>query len=156
MSLSHRGAEYGIDETGRARLSRLSHEVYCIVNNGRGGDAVEVQKLIEAQSQDMDHIRVEFTEPPTRKMFDQIVDGALKAKRARDNFRRKRLVTLVDEVLAASCQRGWEVGPAVGDRAERMIRSDARRADHGVCAVIAPEPRVEGRQGVRRPRHRDR
>jgi hypothetical protein len=88
----------------------------------------------------MENVRVESVDSPLRRLLDQVVDGALKAQRARDDFGGQRTIAIVVEVVARVLSLTWRrrFGPAEsrsdnnvvpGEKVASMQRSTAFALD---------------------------
>src|SRR5438105_4188131 len=100
MPLAEGRSQHPVHEPGRARLARHSREIHRIVYDGRCGHAIEVEELIEAQTEDRDDFGIQFGDAAPREMFDEVIEAALPTKSPGDDLRGERSVALVLEVLA--------------------------------------------------------
>ena len=86
-----------------------------------------MQKLVEAEPEDMQDVPIDLAERTIREVLDEVVEAPLPAQGAGDDFRGKPAVALVGEVLPCLRERRWQVGAFAANRAQRVKRGDARR-----------------------------
>jgi hypothetical protein len=120
-SLPKRLSQNGIHESRGAGLSRLASQIDRIIHDGGGGHTIQMQELIETQTQDVNDVFVNLRQRPGGEVLDEMVEAALPAKRSGDDVGRKRAVSLIWHMLPAVGERGGKVDSFVGDGAERTI-----------------------------------
>ena len=138
MALAHDGAEHGVDKTRGARLVRRACEVDRVVHHGRGRHAVQVEQLIDRQTQDDADLDVERLEGTTRERAADMVERALPAQRAQDDIGREGAVAVFREANEESgfgrrtAIRGSLIAALVGRAGTGPQRATRRRDTIGV------------------------
>jgi hypothetical protein len=132
MALSDDASQHTVHESSGARLARQTGEVHRLVDGGRGRNAIEVQHLIQAETQDCDDLGVHLRQRAAGEMFDQEVEAALPAYRAGDDLHRQPTIALVVEIGAAAGECGREIDVA---RVDGPQDAERRRTGfrHGAC-----------------------
>ena len=97
MPLTEHRSQHGVHETRCARLACSSRQDSRIVNDGGGRNAIEMEQLKETQAEDGEDLRVDLREWPFGKVLDEMVEGALPARRAGDDGGGERAIAVVVE-----------------------------------------------------------
>ncbi len=118
--------QHGVDEPGCAALARLPHQVHRIVDDGRGGHAVEVEQLVGARAEGRRGPRGSRRaerRPPCAAMTR--VERAAPPDRAGDDFGRERAIA------RSSARRSRLARARRAGRSARRRRPEARRRPPG-------------------------
>ena len=129
--LPERRAQHRVHESARAWLSRRAGQIHRIVHDRGCRHPIQVEQLIQAETQDGDDLRIELADAALREVLDEMVEAALPPQRAGDDLGSQRPIALVLEMLAAGVECRGQIGPAGCDCAKRVIRSGSRRGGHG-------------------------
>jgi hypothetical protein len=130
VPLSRNRAQHRVHESARARLARPFHQIHRIVYDRGRRHAREVEQLVRAQTQDVDHLAIETRDRPLGEMTDQMIQRAAPALHAGGDFRGERAVALVSEHRAGVGNAGGQVGSVCRNGAKDLVRRVARRRDH--------------------------
>ena len=124
-------SQHRVHQTTGAALSRPSRQLHGIINDGRGRYAGEIEQLVRAQPQDLEHLRIEPIDRALREMRNDMVERGLPALDACRDFGCERPVALVLQSGARVCDRRRQIGAPGGHGQLDVVRRDARGADHG-------------------------
>jgi len=130
VPLSQDRAKYRVDKTSGARFPRGARQIHRIVDDSRRRHTIEVEQLIDAQTQDRQHVRVQFVQRPPGVVADDVIETALPAHRTGDDLRCQRPIAFVTEVRSHSRNGRWKLDAASGDCPQRMEGARACRRNH--------------------------
>ena len=122
--------ENRVHRTGRPRMAARARQRHAVVHGRGGGDAVEMEQLVDREPEDVEDVCVECRDTPVACRFDGAVERRAPAKRSNRDLGGKRLVALVGQARAAALERGCEVGtPLV------TLRSVSRATTRATAAM---------------------
>ena len=92
-----------------------------------------MQELVQAQSQDVQHIPVDFRDRPRCEVLGEMIEVSLPAQRTGDDLGREGAVALVGKMTTALHERRRQVGTFLGNRPERVIGRGTGGRGHGLA-----------------------
>ena len=115
--IAQRRAQYRVDKPCGLWLPCISREIDGVVDHGGGWYPIQMQELVEAEAEDVEHIAVNGGQRSPREMFDQNVEAAPPAFGTRHDLRCECAVAFVGQLsrLSASAA-GRSVRPSATAR----------------------------------------